>query len=489
MDSSLKKSDRLAHARQFFESIGLSRWSLDSHAGEVAQGGQNAVCRVIRDDGLLGVFRCLPPVPTETEKRRFEREIGVLGQLNHPNVMKPLVSSEVPMCWYISELGEDLNDYWKQFRSQNPIAQVEAEAIRLFRDIADGIEACHDKFVVHRDIKPSNIVVYIQKNGATPRIIDFGAVWISDEHRLTEIDDAVGNRGYSPDPQRQRLDKTPPWVDIFSAVQVFQWMLAEREAKHYWQRPIHWKYINYPQGSSTAIIASIRALGAISSIESACPKDGRKLVELLGNLFPRSLATTSREVSKELKARVDQGISNGLQRKLIREAMDLELLTGSALLAAQRLQPLVDALAALIDPPRIRLSASRTVSDVIGPQFGSSSNEVLLQYDCCLTSKRKFTVCLRVQAFVPSRWPNGGKAKSLEDANVFVFTIERNGDNGNNISFPHLELKLTIEANGALMLRDTSWGECIRTITIPEICTEVTEMLTEPLAWECLSDR
>jgi Protein kinase domain/WD40-like Beta Propeller Repeat len=94
---------------------------------------------------------------------RFEREAKVLASLNHPNIaqiygieesngMRALVMELVP--------GQPL---------QGPLRPE--TAIRYARQIAEALEAAHDKGIVHRDLKPANILV---TESDVVKVLDFG---------------------------------------------------------------------------------------------------------------------------------------------------------------------------------------------------------------------------------------------------------------------------------------------------------------------------
>jgi eukaryotic-like serine/threonine-protein kinase len=99
---------------------------------------------------------------------RFDREARVLASLNHPNIaaiyglenardQKFLVMELVP--------GETLADRIQ--RGPIPIA----EALEIARQIAEALEAAHEKGIVHRDLKPANIKVTADDK---VKVLDFG---------------------------------------------------------------------------------------------------------------------------------------------------------------------------------------------------------------------------------------------------------------------------------------------------------------------------
>ena len=103
-------------------------------------------------------------VSVERFSERFEREARAIAALNHPNVC---TLYDVGPDYLVMELveGPTLADRIKE----GPIP-VE-EALRLARQIAEALEAAHEKGIVHRDLKPANVKI---KPDGLVKVLDFG---------------------------------------------------------------------------------------------------------------------------------------------------------------------------------------------------------------------------------------------------------------------------------------------------------------------------
>ena len=118
--------------------------------------------RLNRDVAL----KCLPPhVASDSSARaRLEREARLLATLNHPNIAAIYgVEQADGVTALILELaeGHTLADQSLPMR----------EALGIARQIADALEAAHDKDIIHRDLKPANIKV---TPGGVVKVLDFG---------------------------------------------------------------------------------------------------------------------------------------------------------------------------------------------------------------------------------------------------------------------------------------------------------------------------
>lgn len=99
---------------------------------------------------------------------RFQREAEVLASLNHPNIAQIYgVEDSTPQTCIVMELveGETLQE-----RLQRGPLSVD-ESLPIVKQIAEALEAAHERGVIHRDLKPANIK--LSPNGKA-KLLDFG---------------------------------------------------------------------------------------------------------------------------------------------------------------------------------------------------------------------------------------------------------------------------------------------------------------------------
>jgi Tol biopolymer transport system component len=119
---------------------------------------------------------------------RFQREAQLLATLNHPHIASIYNLEEADgRRFLILELveGETVADRLKR----GPVPLEEALTIAL--QIAEALEAAHEKNVIHRDLKPANIKVTAE---GTVKVLDFGlAKTLAHEPTAEDIGDPPTN--------------------------------------------------------------------------------------------------------------------------------------------------------------------------------------------------------------------------------------------------------------------------------------------------------
>ena len=121
-------------------------------------------------------IKMLPPVFSQDRDRlaRFEREARVLATLNHPHIGAIYgleQTNGVPALVLELVEGETLAERIARRATATSAGLPIQEALSFARQIADALEAAHEKGIVHRDLKPGNIK--ITPDGVV-KVLDFG---------------------------------------------------------------------------------------------------------------------------------------------------------------------------------------------------------------------------------------------------------------------------------------------------------------------------
>ena len=205
----------------------------------LGKGGMGEVWRA--RDTKLGrevAIKTLPEEFAQDEERlaRFEREAKLLASLNHPNIAAIYgLEEDSGTRFLVLELveGDTLADRLK--RGAIPVE----ESLTLALQIAEALEAAHEKGVIHRDLKPANIKV--TPDGKV-KVLDFGlakahaGTAVGDETVLeTLTEGAEGGKGVllgTPaymSPEQARRQSTDHRSDVWAFGCVLYEMLTRKE--------------------------------------------------------------------------------------------------------------------------------------------------------------------------------------------------------------------------------------------------------------------
>ena len=151
---------------------------------QLGRGGMGEV--YLADDTTLDrkvALKFLPEVFTGDPERmaRFEREAKLLASLNHPNIAAIYGLEQADGKRFL--IMEYVEGETVQTRISKGALPLE-EALGICKQIAEGLEAAHEKGVIHRDLKPANVMITGEEK---VKILDFGlAKALSDEIRSVD---------------------------------------------------------------------------------------------------------------------------------------------------------------------------------------------------------------------------------------------------------------------------------------------------------------
>jgi serine/threonine protein kinase len=184
----------------------------------IGEGGMGTVWRALqlstqREVALkvlsAGSFR------TQKFRVRFEREVELTAQLEHPNIARVYDSGlHRGMYYYTMELleGEHLDKY------VTDKGLTQRAVLELSLKVCHAVQYAHQRGVIHRDLKPSNIVV---SSDGEPHILDFGlakALMEEDKAVIVSVDgDVTGTPAYmSPEQAGGHPDAIDTRSDVYS---------------------------------------------------------------------------------------------------------------------------------------------------------------------------------------------------------------------------------------------------------------------------------
>jgi hypothetical protein len=197
---------------------------------EMHRGGQGVVYRAVQESTRRKVaIKVMKegPFGSSAEKARFDREVLILGQLNHPNIVTihdsgSAAGSHYFVMDYVS--GRPLDEHMLLAK---PTLK---DTLRLFAKICEAVNAAHLRGIIHRDLKPGNIRVDPE---GEPHVLDFGLAKVatreSEAAVMTMTGDFVGSLPWaSPEQAEAAPSKIDLRTDVYSLGVILYQMLTGR---------------------------------------------------------------------------------------------------------------------------------------------------------------------------------------------------------------------------------------------------------------------
>jgi len=201
---------------------------------EIHRGGQGVVYRAVRlatgRDVAVKVMRD-GPFGGPRDISRFEREVRVLAQLSHPNIVGIHDRGSAAGCHFFAMdyvAGQALDAYIEEHRPSI------SERLELFLKICYAVNAAHLRGVIHRDLKPTN--VRIDESGE-PHVLDFGLAKVesggapgtSPRRTVTMTGQFIGSLPWaSPEQACGAADRIDVRTDIYSLGVMLFHVLTQR---------------------------------------------------------------------------------------------------------------------------------------------------------------------------------------------------------------------------------------------------------------------
>ena len=200
---------------------------------ELGRGAMGVVYQARHNQtGRLVALKLIVPesAAARSAVERFLREMSVISQLKHPNIVEWLEQGMTRgQFWFAMEYvaGPSLEALANMDKGRYPTDQ----ACRLACQILKGLEHAHNGGYVHRDIKPENILIGETVEGSVAKISDFGlaksfrSVGLSG---LTFSGEMRGTIPFMPPEQMTDFRTVRPQADLYATAATLYFLLTAK---------------------------------------------------------------------------------------------------------------------------------------------------------------------------------------------------------------------------------------------------------------------
>lgn len=201
------------------------RYRVEEH---LDRGGMGIVVRAIdtaRDREVALKFLSPKIARNKTHRARFRREVDVMSRVQHPNLLQSYGCGEARGCLYV--VTELLEGFTLRALIRREGRLSTHRALKIAREVLQGLQAAHAVNVIHRDVKPNNI--FMADDGQV-KVLDFGLARsiTAADNRLTATGMICGTAAYVA-PEILVVEDPGKPADVYAVALVILEMLLGRQ--------------------------------------------------------------------------------------------------------------------------------------------------------------------------------------------------------------------------------------------------------------------
>lgn len=278
---------------------------------ELGAGAMGSVFRAKHEQtGQIVAIKLISAALASNEQAiaRFQREVSILKQLDHPHITKYFGSGRWHNTpFYIMEFieGESL-DHIVERRGRITWEEV----VQIGQQTCAALQHAHDKGIIHRDLKPANLMIL--PDGAV-KLTDFGIAKDTDVTALTAANSTLGTASYMSPEQCKGVRDINAKSDLYSLGVMFYELLTGRKPFNAdtvmemfllhttatFERPSRW-VLEIPIWFDTLICE------LLEKDPQRRPENAATVAQSLGKIKEKMLAQTSAGLDAATKRRVDR---------------------------------------------------------------------------------------------------------------------------------------------------------------------------------------
>ena len=267
---------------------------------ELGRGGMGVVYKA--KDTKLKRTVALKFLPSELThipevKTRFMHEAQAAAALDHPNICTVHEFEQADESSFISMAYIEGQSIRKKIEA-GPLGLE--EAMRIAEQVAEGLQAAHQKGIVHRDIKSANIMV---TERGQAKIMDFGLARTAEKTLLTKEGTTMGTVAYMS-PEQTQGDEVDRRTEIWSfGIVLYEMLTGQLPFKGEHEQAVVYSIRKDKPRPITEVNAEIpQAIEQV--VDKALEKDADKRYQQVDEMLDDLKSISAGIVPEEIKARL-----------------------------------------------------------------------------------------------------------------------------------------------------------------------------------------